>query len=135
MVMPTAARPSPAYRTATIDPTDSARTTEAPPWSSPYGCVLPSTGMVATTRSIVASVKVMPILAANGPPIALSSSTLIHGVRVSVSAMRATVPRRPTPTSRGSDGLLVGPERLGGQPGHDDCKDEQRTAPGCAAAP
>src|SRR5690242_6036277 len=36
---------------------------------------------------MVASVKVKPIFTASGPPIALSSWTVIHGVRVSVSAM------------------------------------------------
>ena len=52
---PTAIRCGPACSADPIEPRLSASTTEAPPWSSPYGWVFPSTGIVPTTRSGLAS--------------------------------------------------------------------------------
>jgi len=59
--IPTAARPSPAYVMAAIEPSVSASTADAPPCSRPYGWVFPATGMVPTVRSAEDSVTTMPM--------------------------------------------------------------------------
>src|SRR5215472_12262465 len=59
--MPTVTRSRPACRAEPSEPSVSARTHDAPPWRSPYGWVLPATGMVPTTRWAVASRMVIPI--------------------------------------------------------------------------
>lgn len=59
--MPEACRPDP------IEPSVSASTTDAPPWRRPKGWVLPSTGMVATTRSIESSTISTPIFSLSLP--------------------------------------------------------------------
>ena len=70
-VQPTATRSGPACSADPIDPSVSASTTEAPPCSRPYGWVLPSTGMVATSRCGAASTISMPIRSVSVPvPIA-----------------------------------------------------------------
>src|SRR5215469_8123888 len=59
--MPTVTRPGPACSAEPSEPSVSASTQDAPPCSSPYGWVLPSTGMVPTTRSGDAATILMPI--------------------------------------------------------------------------
>ena len=56
-----------AWIAAPIEPRLSASTTEAPPCSRPYGCWLPSTGMVATIRSAEISRISMPIFSFSAP--------------------------------------------------------------------
>ena len=85
MSMPTAIRCGPACSTDPNEPSVSARTTDAPPCSSPYGWVLPSTGIVATSRSVPTSVKTMPIRSIRVPrAIALARS---RGLSPSVLVM------------------------------------------------
>ena len=67
MSTPTASRSGWAWSAEPTEPRVSASTTEAPPWSSPYGWVLPSTGIVATTRSAEISTSSMPILSLSPP--------------------------------------------------------------------
>src|SRR5438105_2235500 len=56
-----------AYMAAPTEPSVSARTQDAPPCSSPYGWVFPSTGIDPTTRSGAASSIVIPIRAFSAP--------------------------------------------------------------------
>ena len=54
----------------TAEPTEprvSASTTDAPPCRRPYGWVLPSTGIVPTTRSAEISMSSMPIFSFSPP--------------------------------------------------------------------
>ena len=64
---PTTMLSGPALKAAWIDPKVSASTALAPPWSRPYGWVLPTTGIVPTTRSADAEVISMPIFSASAP--------------------------------------------------------------------
>src|SRR5215469_13216964 len=59
--MPTVYLSGPACSAEPSEPSDSASTQDAPPCRIPYGWVLPSTGMVPTTRSGEASRILMPI--------------------------------------------------------------------------
>ena len=58
--MPTATRAGPACRRCRTTRGSRPATTDAPPCRRPYGWVLPSTGMVATTRSGDHSVRTIP---------------------------------------------------------------------------
>ena len=82
-----------------IEPSDSPSTTYAPPCIRPTGCVLPSTGSVATERSMLNSVNSMPIFSARAPiprAVAQSSPSLVVASlmnppqRVSVVLVRLT---------------------------------------------
>src|SRR5205823_3147495 len=78
---PTARPPMSRYAcmAAPIEPSVSARTQDAPPCSSPYGWVFPSTGIDPTTRSGAASSIVMPIRLASTPrPSTVSASMREH---------------------------------------------------------
>src|SRR5215475_12752908 len=61
MSTPTGVLPGPACSTAPSEPSVSASTQDAPPCSTPAGCVLPATGIVPTTRPAEASTSVIPI--------------------------------------------------------------------------
>src|SRR5687768_17921597 len=104
MSRPRTALPGPACSEAPIDPSVSASTTDAPPWSRPYGWVLPSTGIVATSRSGVASTTSMPIRCIRELGfIARSAST---------PAMRSGPGRGGSPGVVGASGVSVMVDRL-----------------------
>ena len=75
--MPTVKRSGPACSADPSEPSVSASTQEAPPCSSPYGCVLPGTGMEPTTRSAEASRILMPIRLTSVSAAALEKISLI----------------------------------------------------------
>src|SRR6478752_2375567 len=94
MSRPTATRPGPAWIWAPIEPSVSARTTLAPPWSRPYGWVLPATGIVATRRSADTSVSSI-CMRSRSVPSAMDrmSSRVWPAARVEESVMGAIVCR------------------------------------------
>src|SRR5579875_3491298 len=65
--MPTVARSGPACSAEPSEPSVSARTHEAPPCSSPYGWVLPATGIVPTTRLAAVARLILAIGCYGGP--------------------------------------------------------------------
>src|SRR6478735_3596382 len=103
MSSPTATRPGPAWICAPMEPSVSASTTLAPPWSSPYGWVLPATGIVATRRSGETSVISMFIRSMRVPSaIDRMSSRVWPGACVEESVMPgsyAALPRTRCPGS------------------------------------
>jgi hypothetical protein len=90
---PTAIRPGAALSTAAIEPIVSASAAFAPPCSRPSGCRLPSTGIVATIRSVLTSRTSMPSFSLNSPRIALAASTVKPARGSSVAVTGTSISR------------------------------------------
>src|SRR3712207_2277711 len=99
--MPTTFPPGPACSIAAHDPMLSASAQVAPPCSSPNGCSLPATGMVATSRSGSKSVIRMPSLSSRGPWVSAASQS---GRGVLTPARYRPRRRVPAPAWRGGGG-------------------------------
>src|SRR6266536_761340 len=115
MSTPTAIPPivAVACMAAPIDPSVSASTHDAPPCSSPYGWVLPSTGMEPITRSGLACEIEIPIRSASVP-----ASLIMPVSAVGIPSIAWTLPLVDTGFSNDRSGTLVcWPEpRRGGHP-------------------
>src|SRR5690606_2700896 len=153
--MPSAIPPvRPAYRLAPTEPRVSASTQEAPPCSNPYGWVLPATGMVPTTRSGLASSRVIPIRSASTPPVGepwpvVWSTRAPYRPRLSRAPRIRLEPLPGRPAQNGallktaavrwdavrSHGLLVCPEGADCQRDGNYRESEQPPAPGRDQAP
>src|SRR6266498_3834355 len=96
--------------TAPTDPSVSASTHDAPPCSSPYGWVLPSTGIVPTTRSGDASLISTPIRSPSEPPppppVPKSSCS---AVSMSANVTGASAGDQRLPSQRGRTGPGTNP--------------------------